>query len=463
MQIKLWKTFAKRSNSTKLPPANADAIKSVYLKEDTSQENPVFVIDDVDWDWSYLEWNGHYYFVTDKVVGANNCYELHCRQDALTSHRADVLNTSAYIKYASSGIEGVTIPSTISDNRLAQFVNKTWSKTIGEGEIFSKTEMFYVLTVAGQSIQKRGMTNVYILTAPQLADLSRYIFNDLFNAHADLVDQIIKEFGDVFSAIVSLRTLPLNSTLVNSISSISSSVILGGVSTGIVCRQVNGDQVNVDEFEELPINIPVNDWRRQYVSMSLYLPLIGLVELSTSDFFNAHHIRVRYIISPTSGMINYLIYAETDDDNYIVAQYEAEFGYTLPISTTSTNIAGGISTIANGVFGSMLTTNPALSIVSTVTSSIPQMFGHSISTIGSQGNSSKLALPSNIQLFINYTPTVVEPSNIWSVMGRPVEKVDRVGNYTGYVQTINASVSGSMNDGDRTELNNLLNGGVFIE
>lgn len=462
MQLKLWKTFAKRSNSTLRPPAAADSVKNVFLKNDTSQENPIFIIDEIDWDWSYCEWNGHYYFITDKIVGTDHCYELQCRQDVLASHISNILETTAYIKYASRRFDGSSISNLLYDNRIAQTTQKLWSKVTGEGNIFSTDSMYYALTVAGQSSTRRGTTNIYLLTSIQLADFSRFIFNNIFNQGADIIDQILKEFGDVFSSIISLRALPINSTLANSISVEASSIIIGGISSGIACRQLLDDK-NIDEFEEIPLNFPVNDWRKQNIQLSLYLPLIGIIELSTSDFFEASHIRVRYVVSPTSGIINYLIYAETTVANYLIAQYEAEFGYTLPISATNTNFVGGISNLANGVFASQMSTNPALSTISAITQTVPQFFAHSISTIGNQGNPSKLSLPSVVTLFIQYSPTVVDPSNIINQLGKPVEMIDSIGAYRGYVQTINASVSGAMHDSDRNEINNLLNGGIYVE
>ena len=55
MNVRFWKNFSKKSNSTKQPPSTAGSYtdKTVYLKDSTSIESPTFLIDAADLDWNY--------------------------------------------------------------------------------------------------------------------------------------------------------------------------------------------------------------------------------------------------------------------------------------------------------------------------------------------------------------------------------------------------------------------------
>ena len=58
--------------------------------------------------------------------------------------------------------------------------------------------------------------------------------------------------------------------------------------------------------------------------------------------------------------------------------------------------------------------------------------------------------------------TAVEPDSVAETMGRPCQKVRQINGLTGYVQTRNASVATGNSDITQ-QINNLLDGGVYIE
>ena len=65
MQIIVWDNFTKRKNST-LRPAGGTTVTCV-LKEQTSVENPVFILNTPLTLYTYVGAFGHYYFVSDIV------------------------------------------------------------------------------------------------------------------------------------------------------------------------------------------------------------------------------------------------------------------------------------------------------------------------------------------------------------------------------------------------------------
>lgn len=461
MELKLWKNFKKRINSTK-QPADADAIvMDVVFKSDTSIENPVLLIEGIDLDYNYCKLGSHYYYINDIVIINNSMYELHCIQDLMATYKADVLALQAYIQYASYGAsEAIPFNDKLYDDRIALNVDKRWSVATGEGEIFTKTELYYAVTVASKSVTGRGTSEVYILNSVAMASFANYLFNGVFNEQADVVEQLVKEFNNIYAAVLSLRAMPMNTTLVNSISS-QAVLILGGVSTGVACRLVR-DDVNVVELEQIPLNWPYNDWRKQNVDLSIYLPLVGIISLSTGDFLNANYVTVKYVISPTSGIITYYINAVTADASYLVAIYEGEFGYSLPLSSTPTNMLGAIGDITSGAIGAHITGN-MIPAATSIISAIPKAFSHSLTTIGGSGNSSKLAGDNVIRLFMEYTPTSIEPESIRSIAGLPIQRVDYIGNFVGYCECRQASVNIDGLGSDKDAINSIINSGFYIE
>ena len=81
MQLLLFKNFSKRRNSTKQVDDSTGIVTDVVLKQGTSIESPVFLIQGIDLDVNYAKFNNHYFYIDDIVVGNNNIYELHCSQD----------------------------------------------------------------------------------------------------------------------------------------------------------------------------------------------------------------------------------------------------------------------------------------------------------------------------------------------------------------------------------------------
>ena len=123
MQLLLFKNFSKRRNSTKQVDDSTGIVTDVVLKQGTSIESPVFLIQGVDLEVNYVKFNNHYFYVDDIVVGNNNIYELHCSQDLLATYKSQILSTRCSILYAS----GADVPGII-DKRIPVLTNMNGSK-----------------------------------------------------------------------------------------------------------------------------------------------------------------------------------------------------------------------------------------------------------------------------------------------------------------------------------------------
>lgn len=474
MQISLWKNFSKRDNSTLRPPDTADAVKTVYLKEGTSQEQPTFIIDEVDWNWSYVKWNDHYYFVTDKIVSTKNVYELQCKQDNLASHIGNILNTTAYIKYAASGYGSTSFNNMIYDSRLSEYISRR-QKTTYSDYLIDGNVNYYILNVLNN---QSSIVTYYLLTAAQLQTFTTMLFSD------NIWQQIILEFSEAIKSIVAIRALPATASMIANMASqglfaeTNPIIYIGktqmtfqGSSVRAYARLKPDAVLTGGQSVITPWNY--DDFRRIDEQIKVYLPCVGIVDVPTANLLDSYSISFNYKLNPTIGRISYVIQANRSDEEgplpeNLIAEYDGEYGYDLPIQMRQTSILSGVTGLMADTLstaGNIATGNVAALADDTLSfgSDLFKLVDSSPTIIGTLGSATQLYKPRYIAVFAiarNYTTT---PSNIWPVFGRPVEKVDLIGNYRGYVQTINASVSGSMNESDRIEINNYLNGGVYIE
>ena len=66
MNIKIWTSFIKRTNSTKQPTGGTD--KTVVLKRDCTIDAPSFILNEPVSNITYVQAFGNYYFVHDIII-----------------------------------------------------------------------------------------------------------------------------------------------------------------------------------------------------------------------------------------------------------------------------------------------------------------------------------------------------------------------------------------------------------
>ena len=95
MQISLG-TFAKRRNSTKQPTSFTD-VRTVNLKEGTSEDRPTFILAGDLFGYNYVIWGTKYYFIVDIVSLHNGLTEVSCILDVLATYKAEILASTQYV------------------------------------------------------------------------------------------------------------------------------------------------------------------------------------------------------------------------------------------------------------------------------------------------------------------------------------------------------------------------------
>lgn len=114
MNIILFTDFTKKRNSTKQPDDSTGTTVDVYLKEDTSINAPIFILDDTTVSYSYVKAFGKYFFVDDIQRISKNQIQISCEIDVLATYKTTIGNYTAFVERSSSSYDVNVIDSAIS-------------------------------------------------------------------------------------------------------------------------------------------------------------------------------------------------------------------------------------------------------------------------------------------------------------------------------------------------------------
>lgn len=503
-------TTSKRHNSTYVPTSGTDV--TVYLKDGSDLLTPTFKINHSGVPtWSMMLFEGRYYFITGIRSLRQDLWEIDAAVDVLSTYKSDITGSSQFVTYAN-----VTNTEVI-DDRLPPKTTATYSKNYVTLDAGLMTGQWTVaVTVAGFD-----STATFLLTPAQAKDLVNATdfnnwFNSLWNAIqgeansaesdvnsaisagqsisaaaqaagndtdifkqiaagiADAGVEIVGSIGAYFKAIMStlckfLRLVISTPSAQDCIKSAmflpwqvagsgtAQQIYLGEYPTGITAIPMNDPIVK----NNITIAIPwqASDWRRNapYHHFYLYLPFMGDVELPASEMIGCSNIKVYFSLNVINGSLNYRV--ATDQDTTL-GVYSCCCGVPYPIG--SSNITPVSVGTALGGAAAAITGQPTLGAAAIAAASLSAI-RPSISCVGGGGGGAGSGLDLRCILHSVFHDTVQAPSNPAQSVGVPVNARMALSGITGFVQTQNASVPGSMTDTERELINNLLNGGIFIE
>lgn len=464
MEVTLYQGFSKRRNSTK--QVNVQGVtKSVVLKEKCSVINPSFFISDVT-GYTYLKaWN-IYYFIDRILYDINGAQYIECTVDVLGTWKAQILATTAFVKYSSSNYSLL-----INDDRVVAIQDEfVTTKSVDSpfSQAVAADSVRYILTVIG----KDGGLDRFYLGFAELAD----ILQALMDKANDWVSSMFVGFADAMSAIVSLIEVPL----INIPTGATRHVYIGALDLELlydcsVLTDIYGGYLT--DSEVIPIERVYSDFRMssKYTSMSLYLPYVGNVSLSADDFIGAEDIVIKWVINAISRSV---IYRVGDDRGHIIGVYSGTFGRQIPVSATQlTSVAKTVGDVASGSaigaailglgasnpVGAGLTVAAAGSAIQTAVSGLSHVSQKSNSLIGGYDGTYAELLDDRIRFTIQEQKTRIEPSNLNALYGNTCSMVTPLTGLTGYVETVGFSIDIDILDDFRQMINKAMDSGVYIE
>lgn len=503
-------TVTKRVNSTAVPDSTLWTNYDVYLKQDTSLEQPVFLIQAAAATlagYNYAVGAGllyGFYWIVDIVSVANNRCEVHCVRDVLACNKTQIMATNCFIEYGQNTFDAGDSTYRVSDHR--QTISETptqYTASVDPSGGKIGTGGRYVLQVVNggdpndaQHPISAGGGGVRTYLADDTA--IRTLVNKVNTTLQTDVSNILNSGASPDQQLASLAGLDLKNSLLqdSAVGAIKSChwvpvfgtvaqtewVWLGGWDVGFQLPYLDDNYV-ITENTSITIPWPVNDWRRNNAQMVLYLPFVGTVPIPIDQCVGVSSLSIRWSFEFFSGDMAYTIKA----GNYTVysGTVNVAVPYAIGTSRVSTSgaisgaiqafggalqMAGGAVDLGSAVMAKSLTLGvmgDAASAANTMAAGASNMFGGYMQTIepaitcaGSMGGLAGLGQPLNATLCLMYYPPI-DDSGFSALYGHPVMKIATP--VAGFCKTRGFSLASSDRMGDISLVNAAMDGGVFIE
>ena len=521
-------SVSKKRNST-LQPTLASSYDCI-IKQPASIDNPTFVIQDANFNmmFNYAKWDNTYYFIEDIVSVRNDIWEVSCVIDVLATYKADILASTQYVCYSSHN-SNTWLPDTRIPLLKATDTNRN---TVSMAGLFN-TVGFYVLTAVGKNgCVAYAMDKSTLNTL--LANISTWQNDGINNATALLADYAggdvsigmtgcsgndIQDLGDCIAANLEHLQYAMTATYANvqhKLQQMMKSFGAAAVETGFIGNAYSlapecirsciwvpffaspftdaGVQLYLGNYDSgvhpftlkaepatgsINIGIPwhYSDWRRGVCEdVYLYLPMVGMIQLSATSITNVSSLTIKYSATATDGVVCYEILA----DSNVIGTYSGQCSANYPIGINQQASAGEIAqaviggidkTVSAAVNSSISPMSATGAVVSGVWSSAVTGYevanvqnSTHLTTVGGIGGGAGVGLDLDIQCFTVAHETITTPNDMAATMGVPTMQPYPLAGLTGYCQCANAHVaaSGAM-AGELDAIDTYLNTGFYIE
>lgn len=438
MEVTFYR-FAKRVNSTKRP-SGGNTLQAV-MKDKTDLHNPTIAVKDVPDNFNYFSIGTDYYYVTSRVVMPSNWVEYTGVIDPMATYADAIKATRAFVvRSQSDGIDTLvdSLAPPVCEDESAHYVERI-------GEFLSADNL-----ASGSYIVRFAN-----LAAPAVMNVLEYLqFYRNMNSK-DIYEQLKEYFVDVSSMVLGVRYVPINKGTIAPADSVE--LYAGFVPTGItVDTSFHKTLTGVKYFDIT--SLVEAQFASTYITLALYLPFAGIINLSPDEFYEKQII-VQYSIDPFAGNIAYVI---RNSFSAIVATASGNCSIDCTFGSSGVNI-GVIGQALMGAANGAATGSPLGALVGGVTSLVGS--GALTSSSGIGGGTSSLAgvgFP-NIEL-TSISRHIPEPIHNKAVaVGLPTFKTLTLGSLSGFVQCQGASVECEGNAEECGEINGFLNNGAFIE
>ena len=469
MNIKVWTSFTKRRNSTKQPTSGTTV--TCVLKEETSIENPSFILNTPIANYTYVEAFGHYYFVDDVInINAGMC-ELVCSMDVLASYKSDITSYTAFVERAESSYDVWINDPALSQKQL--YYSDTMHTT-SLSTFFSQTGCFVVECLA----KNQGV----VLYATSNLEPYKYILAPGVYTTQDKNDWIQSRISQAFDLDVyigGVKWMPFSASDMGSalsgtfpIGPVDIAAALGG-SWDYTVYKVPQIGPSSNKTTSVSLTLPSSgnfgdfrDCSPKFTQYNLYLPGCGLVTLDPAVIgYAIQQSKTIYVdiwCDLISGEITYRLRLGANASD--IGRYSGNISVDVPIGKSAVDtvksakmVAGsiGAGAAAGGVWGAL---------GGALVGGIEAIYNHmtpDTNMIGGAGNKAELA---NISGSIHLTRRQFGAKDFpTAVAGRPLMQNVALSTLSGFVKCGNASVPVNAHAADRDAINNFLNSGFYIE
>ena len=480
--------FSKRKNSTKQPTGTGTQF-DVNLKSGTSFISPTLLLNHSGVpDYNYVSFEGSYYFIRDIVSVRQDLWEVYCAIDALATAKTAITSSTQYVCYSSSN-SSVWLPDTRIPVLKSTAVH---SSTASMSGLFNSNG-FYVLSFVGKTGCELVCVNKSTLNA---------LVSEIQNWRDDGIQAVVNDdmslgydFSSPEAAIESLGKMTIQTGfvgnayanapncirsciwvpfLLSAFSGASKPIWLGDYDT-----QQAGFELNANPTaSSVSVSIPwtYSDWRRGVCEdVYLYLPLVGMVQLSGDSLTHASSITVEYSATGTDGVVCYRVVAGGE----IIGTYGGQCSANYPIGINQqasagqimqSIIAGGEKVVNAGINSSLSPASMAAAVAGMAYEAAAASYtttdlamSRNTTCIGGIGGGAGVGLSLNITCYTVVHASLISPADMKDTMGLPTMKPMALSGLTGYCQCANAHVELDLPSVVMDAVDTYLNSGFYIE
>lgn len=499
--FKCWlsQKVTKKRNSTLQYAYEEGTPCDIVIKEPSSIVTPTIEIHGTpnsfggkaypDFTLAYIPEFKRYYFVRDIRNLSASQWELDLEEDVLATYKEDILNTKAYIQYAQHDYNNY-----IPDGR---FPNYVYGKEVtSEKELpfigDSGTVTFGAFTgTPGVVTSYASSMTYYNFQANQMGEISAWLQE---------VGNLLREnYENPLQLITNGIWMPF----ITPKSGHRANLVVGGQSSsigGIILEESNVQESGAftvpipywkgtDDKEEAPYLQKMN------TTTMMYLPgvgtvdiegLVGIVEEWNTDSRNSN-IDVDYVLDWMTGEVTYMLSA-SNLTKVTSLTFKGSLGVPVVMAYSAGDDWGalrafvnGFTSLATGLVGTAFMDAPMMGMFGLAGAAGAVVNGFQSATqktIQQNGNTGSFAMLNSLvnKAYIHrtYYPVTDYHGNCANVVGAPVFKCAKVGNYNGYVKCTNCypeikctqlewEMLDALINGQGTIMSGAKQGGIYIE
>lgn len=461
--------FSKRKNSTK-QPSTTGTVKTCVWKENTSIHNPtVQVAGSVDPSFTYAQissW-GKYYYVEDAVTVANGISEYTLREDSMASHKTEIGSCSTRVIYCTNPFY-----SNKPDPRISVKTSRkiTW-RSFTNSTILNSTGCYILTVMNEQGASKVGVGTTYILNQSAMNTVGNKLCDTSFS-------QALENFfnGKLSDSILSISWVPFSyiDTVSGAITQVGT-IWIGDQSITVSAGRFDKFYIKtVSDSVDIHHTYPKTDFRciQPYTNGSVFLPGIGVVDVSMSDLSESDSLKMYIDIEYITGNVTYSLMNGADD---LIQMASCNVAAQCPLGQILSNyggIANGIKTAVAGAVtmaagvatgGAGFLAGGAAAAMSGAANTVLSFNQHASSISGSIGGRT-VTLPNPVYYETSIdTEDPEDSSGYIAIKGRPLGEVVTISSCSGFIQTDGAQVDISGTEEERNEINAIMDAGFYYE
>lgn len=481
-------SFEKRLNSTKKPQSWVASYDCLLLDNCTVTRPRISIAGyqaAPSCTYCYIGAFKRYYYITDwEWIGGAWVATLHV--DPMASYKTQIGQTVAYITRADTADYNQTItdgayPATTETSVV--HTNGTqvyWQNTIAGGT--------YIVGIISGAADTVGSVTYYTMSPAQFSALKSFMFNDTFFQDVmnfpDVADpselltsispELLKTIFNPSQYIVSAIWVPVG------VSGSSETIKLGWWETTATGGRLSQGAVRID-MASSSITIPRHPQaatRGTYLNYApysehvLHFPPFGSIPIDPS-FFDLHgsgntFINLNVYLDIITGKASCVV----SSNNGRIAEIHAQVGVPINLSQVTpdvqgtqksvvTKAAGGwIEGAASGASGGFL--SGLGGAIAGAKDGIMSALSQPVAQVVSNGmNGSFAGITDTLPRLVSKFYKIADPDDTHK--GRPVCKLDTIGNYSGFVQCAEGDISISATEEEKSIISRYMASGFFYE